>query len=592
MRKIFAQLYKSVFTRVMLIFFIAMLPVVSLGYYVYSYGSNLTVNEIARSLMLKSGYVIETLEKEVERINYLLYKCMEDKDLNDIANLPDMDPFEKHIAVQRMTQRIQTIKDSSRLLQDINIGILALGFNVSAENGISHIAESEYNTLWNTQKQTGAGIILYNNTYHIITHPIFYDKGALQQPSFIIDATLSREAITDIIRQTAEQSNAEICFTDRHKQMFFYYGGGNTEIFDEYIDPVSLESGSKSSFAFNKVLGKKVNTCYIYSEYFDMALLQIVTDNVYLSNLTAYRWILILLTAITVLMIALFSAMIYRTIQKPIVVLLHAIERVENGDFHNRITYRCSNELQFLINGFNHMMDSLDTLVGKVYKQEILTKRAELKQLQTQIDPHFLFNSFFMLKTMLKCGRMEEADRFIQYLGEYYQYVTRNKSDYASLNDEIQHAKAYSSIQMMRFQRSFTVEFGPVADDLGERSVPRLILQPFIENTIEHGIKKSRRKTNVRVAFEKVRQGLIIRIADTGGTLDAQEIERMNAMLREDGNTSAVVNIHHRLQIMYGAKSGVYFQPNATEGLTVVINIFFEDENHISQGDGVDCLIC
>ena len=274
-------------------------------------------------------------------------------------------------------------------------------------------------------------------------------------------------------------------------------------------------------------------------------------------------------------MIILFSAMIYRTIQKPIVKLLSAIEQVRKGNFSTRVTYRCSNELQLLIDGFNHMLDSIEMLMEKVYKQEILTRRAELKQLQAQIDPHFLFNSFFMLKTMLKCGYLDEADQFIQHLGSYYQYVTHNENEHATLEEELEHAIAYSNIQMMRFKRSFEVQFGTLASEWRDKQVPRLILQPFIENTIEHGIKNNRKKTLAQVSFENHESVLIIRISDTGGAISAEQVEKMNALLQDENSLSAVVNIHHRLRIMYGTQSGVRFELNQDKGLTAILEIDF-----------------
>ena len=576
MCRFFRDFSQSVFIRIMLIFFVAMIPIVSLSYYVYFYGSNLTNKEIAKSFSVKSEYVIESLEKEVDRTNYLLYNCMRDKDLNDLSALPDMVAFEKYLAVQRLTERIVTIKDSSLLLRDVTVSIRSLGYHLSAESGMLKIAEQEYEALWKTQKKSEAGIISYNHAHHIISYPVLYENGTQTEPPFVIDAVLSDQAIVEQIHATAIQDDAEICFTDKNKQLLFYDGKENAEIFDEYIQQINQGANLPTSeLTFNKVLGKKVNASYVYSDYFDMMLLQIVTDNIYLSNLAIYRWILILLTIITVGMIILFSAMIYRTIQKPIVKLLSAIEQVRKGNFSTRVTYRCSNELQLLIDGFNHMLDSIEMLMEKVYKQEILTRRAELKQLQAQIDPHFLFNSFFMLKTMLKCGYLEEADQFIQHLGSYYQYVTHNENEHATLEEELEHAIAYSNIQMMRFKRSFEVQFGTLASEWRDKQVPRLILQPFIENTIEHGIKNNRKKTLVQVSFENHASVLIIRISDTGGEISAEQVKKMNALLQDENSLSAVVNIHRRLRIMYGTQSGVRFELNQDKGLTAILEIDF-----------------
>jgi len=577
--KIIAKLRKSVFTRIMLIFLVAMIPIVSISYYACFYGSNLTNKEISASLQTKSKYLIETMEQEVERINYQLYNLMADKDLNSLADLPQTNQYEHYMAAQRLTQRITTIKDGSTFLKDLIVRIEPFGYNISVANGMSSIDLEQYDVLWHTQKNTGSGIVLSDNEYRIILSPLLYDNNQTTRPLFIIDAIISRDAITSLIEMSAKESNSDICFTNGDKKMLFYYGKAEIRIFDDYISKLDKKDYSEENkVEFSNILERNVNVSYEYSEYFDMALIQIVTDNIYIESLRIYRWILVLMTVLTLLMICLFTALIYMSIQKPIVSLLQAIDKVEKGDFHSRIDYYSNNELQHLINGFNHMLDSLNDQIEKVYNQEILTKRAELKQLQTQIDPHFLFNSFFMLKTMLKCDRLKEADQFIQYLGDYYQYVTRNESDYALLRDEIEHAKAYSNIQMMRFKRSFVICFDQEEKEIGNIRVPRMILQPFIENIIEHGIKGNRHKTEVRVTFEKQENIVSVRISDTGGELDANKIDSYNRILEGDGNISAVVNIHRRLQIMYGEKSGIHFEPNGSEGLMVVVTMVIDQD--------------
>ncbi len=577
--KIIAKLRKSVFTRIMLIFLVAMIPIVSISYYACFYGSNLTNKEISASLQTKSKYLIETMEQEVERINYQLYNLMADKDLNSLADLPQTNQYEHYMAAQRLTQRITTIKDGSTFLKDLIVRIEPFGYNISVANGMSSIDLEQYDVLWHTQKNTGSGIVLSGNEYRIILSPLLYDNNQTTRPLFIIDAIISKDAITSLIEMSAKESNSDICFTNGDKKMLFYYGKAEISIFDDYISKLDKKDYSEENkVEFSNILERNVNVSYEYSEYFDMALIQIVTDNIYIESLRIYRWILVLMTVLTLLMICLFTALIYMSIQKPIVSLLQAIDKVEKGDFHSRIDYYSNNELQHLINGFNHMLDSLNDQIEKVYNQEILTKRAELKQLQTQIDPHFLFNSFFMLKTMLKCDRLKEADQFIQYLGDYYQYVTRNESDYALLRDEIEHAKAYSNIQMMRFKRSFVICFDQEEKEIGNIRVPRMILQPFIENIIEHGIKGNRHKTEVRVTFEKQENTVSVRISDTGGELDANKIDSYNRILEGNGNISAVVNIHRRLQIMYGEKSGIHFEPNGSEGLMVVVTMVIDPD--------------
>ncbi|GJM75129.1 hypothetical protein HMSSN036_73450 [Paenibacillus macerans] len=104
-----------------------------------------------------------------------------------------------------------------------------------------------------------------------------------------------------------------------------------------------------------------------------------------------------------------------------------------------------------------------------------MAQRAELKQLQSQINPHFLYNSFFILNTMAKTGDTERIEQFTTLLGEYFEFVTRNASDLVALEQEIHHARMYAEIQELRFSRRIQVRFDTLPDELRSIPVPRLI---------------------------------------------------------------------------------------------------------------------
>jgi two-component system sensor histidine kinase YesM len=121
-----------------------------------------------------------------------------------------------------------------------------------------------------------------------------------------------------------------------------------------------------------------------------------------------------------------FSA--YKFIHKPLLELVRAFHKVESGDLQVSINHDSDNEFGYLYKRFNDMVKNLNMLIDQVYNQKILMQRAELKQLQSQINPHFLYNSLFMINTMARIGD-DNLITFTKYLGEYFRFVTRNSSD-------------------------------------------------------------------------------------------------------------------------------------------------------------------
>ena len=136
------------------------------------------------------------------------------------------------------------------------------------------------------------------------------------------------------------------------------------------------------------------------------------------------------------------------------------------------------------------MAHILDNLIHKVYEQKILTQRAELKQLQSQINPHFLYNRFFNIYRLAKDEDCENIVLFSKYLGNYYQYITRNAASEVPLSAEYEHAVNYCSIQKFRFDGRLEIRLSPLPEAFRSLKVPRMIIQPILENAFEHGLNQ------------------------------------------------------------------------------------------------------
>ena len=133
------------------------------------------------------------------------------------------------------------------------------------------------------------------------------------------------------------------------------------------------------------------------------------------------------------------------------------------------------------------MLDRISSLIDQVYRQKILYQESELKQLQSQINPHFLYNSYFVLYDMAINEDYENLAEFARHMGTYFQYITRSSSHVSRLYDEVEHARIYANFQAHRFRNRIAMEFDQLPEDLHDCLVPKVILQPVIENAFELG---------------------------------------------------------------------------------------------------------
>jgi two-component system, sensor histidine kinase YesM len=292
--------------------------------------------------------------------------------------------------------------------------------------------------------------------------------------------------------------------------------------------------------------------------------------------LNRFTVLLLLFTGVVVASILLFVSLAYGAVGRPMGALVAAFKRLETGDFSVRMRGAPRDDFSELYRSFDHMAENLQRLVEEVYAKESLVRKADLRQLQAQISPHFLYNSFYLLHRMIKLGDAEGAERFSAYLGRYFRFITRNDADRVPLAAEAEHASAYARIMEMRLGGSVAVEIGEVPEGFAQTLVPRLILQPLLENAFGHGIREIRDGGRVRMLFEERGRALRISVEDNGRGMPRAALERLRALLTEsrpDGEVSGLVNIHRRMRIVFGAGYAMQIESEENAGTRVAMTV-------------------
>lgn len=207
-----------------------------------------------------------------------------------------------------------------------------------------------------------------------------------------------------------------------------------------------------------------------------------------LSRFVQWAWIFAVTSFIA---IAAYLYSSYKLIHMPLLLLVKRFKKMEGGVLDIPIIHHRKDEFGFLYSRFNHMIENLRQLIDRDFKMTMMMQRAELRQLQSQINPHFLYNSFFILNSLARTGDTERIEQFTNMLGEYFRFITRNGKDHVPLKEEVEHSRIYTEIQQLRFSRRIKVDFGQVPPEMEQIQVPRLIIQPIIENAYEHSLEKT-----------------------------------------------------------------------------------------------------
>lgn len=294
-------------------------------------------------------------------------------------------------------------------------------------------------------------------------------------------------------------------------------------------------------------------------------------------TIEVYRVWLILQVILIFLVIAGYAAYLFHFIHAPIQRLALAFQSLEAGDFSVRIMHQPQDEFNYIYTRFNSMTGRLKDLVDTVARQSVAAKQAELRQLQAQIKPHFLYNSFFVLETMITMQDLEGASAFARHIAMYFESIHKSDQERIDLESELSHARLYLAIQSARFSRRVIESMDACPEGWGQVLVPRLIIQPIIENAFEHGVERTAGKCAIRVSIRNRGHYLEIIIEDSGKELDDEKLAILRARLErgsEGSDWSTLDNISHRLKLDHGASSGLTVSRSELGGLRVELRIF------------------
>ena len=289
------------------------------------------------------------------------------------------------------------------------------------------------------------------------------------------------------------------------------------------------------------------------------------------------------------LLVALFIGALYlkmynRNILLQLNMLTYKLKRVEDGDLTTQITELPDNEFYYVFDQFNHMIVRMNELFDETLKEQELRMQAELEQLQLQINPHFLYNSLSYIVTVA-----EEPDAvrsMAVHLSRYYRYCTQKKM-ITTIKEEVSYAKSYLEIMAMRKRIGYTIN---MPREIGELPIIPLILEPLIENAIEHGLEgcESAKQIEIEIGWTPSK-AVTFAISDDGEGMTKEQIaalkERISRKERKEEESVGLWNVNQRLINYYSKSAALGFRRSRWGGLTVYFTIRPERKAEIAEGE-------
>ena len=281
--------------------------------------------------------------------------------------------------------------------------------------------------------------------------------------------------------------------------------------------------------------------------------------------------VLILSIMITIALSLILSGFMSNYISRPIINLTKKMMRADQTWEHITVDKRSSLELNALSKEYNNLIDRIQMLTGNIAKKEEERRIFELRALQSQINPHFLYNTLDTILWLAELEQTKEVVNVSSALGKMLRISLSNEQAFIPLDLEVEHSISYLNIQKVRYEDMLSFSISG-EDALLNLYVPKLIIQPIVENSIYHGIRGKRKKGNIDIVYRKESDVLIIEVKDDGAGFDASKPADSKERRNKSGGIG-MSNVNSRIKILCGQEYGLEIKSKVGEGTKVTIRL-------------------
>ncbi len=517
------KMHISFFKKLIIIMLAVNIPLL-LSIAVFCYHSMRTIRQdTIKNVQIHQQNLIDIVENDVKYVEQQLYHISNMDDWNILRETSrGQITYEGVSALNQFRSRFQNVLGTSRLFMDISANLENADLRFSVNEGIDGFDAQEYEAL--QSEEAGAARFKSREGSLYIT--------SLNAWNYDLSVSMAARMDWEKIRNLLADGRS---FLNEQMMLVFYTESGAVTICDGMTEALYRKITEADTFSpeDSKEVQKHMILIHTSSAMGDFAIYSFVEKNdIYAAMKKFYG--------------SLFGIMA----GSAIVILTYGII-------------------------VNKMFKKVTQLIDENYAKELYAQRAVYRQLQSQINPHFLYNSFFVLQNMIREEENESASEFTKSLGQYYKFITRTERQEVALKEEVDHARVYLEIMKKRYGRRLEYEIVCGEAECLQIQVPRLILQPFIENVFGHGSHSGRDPMKIRLQVLREKEQIWIIIEDNGSGMEEQRLKDLAGELFKGDETkdSAIFNINRRIKIKFGSDYGVILENSSLGGCRVCLRL-------------------
>lgn len=276
------------------------------------------------------------------------------------------------------------------------------------------------------------------------------------------------------------------------------------------------------------------------------------------------------------LLVIILSYYIPRSITMPITRISRVTNQVAKGNLSVRAAAESGAEARMLSDSLNAMIDKINELLDQVTTEQIRLRKAEFELLQAQINPHFLYNTLDTIVWLAEAGDQKRVVSMVGNLSDFFRTSLNQGKDIISIREELAHIRSYLEIQQVRYQDILRYEI-TVPEDLYEYKIPKITIQPLVENALYHGIKNKRGQGTITVTGKSKENGFVLYVRDNGIGMTQERLNEVRAGIQKLSYTGKEIyglyNVNERIRLNFGETYGISIESTYGEGTCVSISL-------------------
>ncbi|ELC8443840.1 sensor histidine kinase [Clostridium perfringens] len=485
--------------------------------------------------------------------------------VNHLINYKFMDGKEKNEFLKYMNDYLS--KKLSLLPNLAEVEIISKDYDVVYMQGFKYFKMEDIEKYANKAKD---GLFwfstLLNNEEHIcIVTPVKQDRSTV---GYVFMA-IKNEVFASSFSLLNMGKGSEIFIIDENNNIIISQNNTKNDFIlnETYLNKFLQNKDSKDTMKKILVDGENYVATYRKLKGFNWYIASITPYEFINSDIKSLRKEMLIISILFILVVLIFSYFLYSSIKVPLYNLLNKMKRVSKGDLTVEVNDFYNDEIGVISDNFDSMLRRVNELIEKTKLQEIEKRDLEIRMLQAQINPHFLFNTLNSLKWTALMNQDYTVSEGLSSLAELLRNTIIDKNELVTIKEELDNIKNYVVIQKIRYGNSFDVEY-EVDENLLDNKIIKFILQPIVENSIIHGIDENKENQKIVIKITEEGEDILIFIEDNGKGFNSKEKVKDNKLSGIGWN-----NVDERIKLTFGVCYGTTINSEVDKGTIVKLVI-------------------